>query len=308
MSRQFGVDNWNILSARINEPVTATIESSTMREDSPLRSEPVDKPVIPPAPQRVGQRRLSAIAGTWRRIRAEAMPVVAAVLLVLVSRTVMAQPFYVPSGSMEPTLQIGDELLASKYAYGYSRYSLPVDPGSLVSGRLLGRLPARGDVVVFRLPRDTAQTLVKRVIGLPGDHLQMRGGQVWINGAPLPLRADGVGDVEFGDGRKVAVRRYIETLPDGREHPIFKLGVSRLDDTMELVVPADCLFMMGDNRDNSLDSRVPEAEGGVGFVPAENVIGRADVVLGSWDFLNADWKPANWVSRLRTTRFFSRIG
>src|SRR5262249_21118794 len=159
--------------------------------------------------------------------------------LVVVSKTVLAQPFYVTSGSMEPTLQIGDELLASKYAYGYSRYSLPFGIGPSSSDRLFGKLPDYGDVVLFHLPRDPSVVYVKRAVGLPGDRVQMRHGRLWLNGSILALRADGSGDVEDEDGRLRTVSRFIETLPNGREHPIFKqLRDARLDDTEEFVVPS----------------------------------------------------------------------
>ena len=228
--------------------------------------------------------------------------------LVLASRTVLAQPFYVPSGSMEPTLLIGDELIVAKYAYGFSRYSLPVDLGISFEHRLLESLPEYGDVVVFRLPRDPNQVYVKRTIGLPGDRIQMREGRLWINGSILPLRRDGRGRVEHEDGSEVSATRFIERLPNGREHPIFKLdGKGALDDTREFVVPAGHVFMMGDNRDNSLDSRVPAIAGGVGFVPTENFIGRAEVVLGSWDFPVVREHISRWVSGLRPSRFFARI-
>jgi signal peptidase I len=228
--------------------------------------------------------------------------------LVLASRTVLAQPFYVPSGSMEPTLQIGDELMVAKYAYGYSRYSLPLDLGFSSNHRLLESLPDYGDVVVFRLPRDPDQVYVKRTIGRPGDRIQMRGGRLWINDAMLPLRPDGSGKVEAEDGSTVTAPRFIETLPNGREHPIFKLDArGSLDDTRVFVVPPGHVFMMGDNRDNSLDSRVPAFAGGVGFVPVENLIGRAEVVLGSWDFPVVRRPFSEWASALRVQRFFSRI-
>ncbi|MFI5014896.1 MAG: signal peptidase I [Hyphomicrobiales bacterium] len=233
---------------------------------------------------------------------------VALLALILATRTVLAQPFYVPSGSMEPTLQIGDELIVAKYAYGYSRYSLPIDLGPSSAHRLLEKVPEYGDVVVFRLPRDPDQVYVKRAIGLPGDRVQMRGGRLWINGSVLPMRPDGAGKVEAEDGSEVGAPRFIETLPNGREHPIFKLEArGSLDDTRAYTVPAGQVFVMGDNRDDSLDSRVPAIAGGVGFVPVENLIGRAEVVLGSWDFPIVRRPFSEWASGLRVSRFFSRI-
>jgi len=228
-------------------------------------------------------------------------------LFVLVATTAIAQPFYVPSGSMEPTLQIGDAMLGSKFAYGYSRWSLPLGLGPASDTRLFGKAPRRGDVVIFRLPRDPHETLVKRVIGLPGDRIQMVQGRLVINGTPVPLKADGTGLVEDGHGRHEEIGRYTETLPGGVKHTIFKArwdGV--LDDTRIFTVPAGHYFMMGDNRDNSLDSRVAAEDGGVGFVPTENLMARADLMLGSYDFLNARG-PASWLHQIRLSRFLRAI-
>jgi signal peptidase I len=227
--------------------------------------------------------------------------------LVVLATTAIAQPFYIPSGSMEPTLQIGDALLGSKFAYGYSRYSLPFGLGPASQTRLLGKLPKRGDVVIFKLPRDPRETLIKRVIGLPGDHVQMVHGRLVINGQIVPLTPAGTGKVEQADGHLDAVDRFVETLPGGVKHLVFKVRWDGpLDDTPVFVVPAGHIFAMGDNRDNSSDSRVAPEDGGVGFVPAENLVARADLMLGSYDYLNARavW---TWLGQIRLSRFLHPI-
>jgi signal peptidase I len=230
------------------------------------------------------------------------------IAVVVLTKTVAAEPYYVPSGSMQPTLLIGDELGVSKFSYGYSRYSLPIAIGPSWPQRLFGRMPQRGDVVVFRLPRDPSQTYVKRVIGLPGDRVQMHDGRLWINDTMLPLRRDGVGPVERADGGFELAAREIETLPGGREHPIYKFdGIGRLDNTELFEVTAGHLFVMGDNRDDSADSRLAPEAGGVGLVPVENLVGRVDVVLGSWDLGMARDPIWTWPSGLRLSRFFSLV-
>ena len=172
---------------------------------------------------------------TWR---GQAVQLVGIVLAVFLAKGAIAEPFYVPSGSMEPTLMIGDALLASKFPYGYSTASLPMQLNLPESKRLFGELPKRGDVVVFRWPGDTSQAWVKRVIGLPGDRIQMRQGQLFINDRAATLKADGMGQVEDERGEYEPARRFIETLPGGVSHAIFKIRDNgRLDNTQEVTVP-----------------------------------------------------------------------
>lgn len=238
----------------------------------------------------------------------------AVLLFVVLTKTVVAEPFYVPTGSMQPTLMIGDELVASKYAYGFSRYSvpfgmaLPALPFHDANGRVLGRMPERGDVVVFRLPSDPKVTYVKRVIGLPGDRVALRQGQVWLNGQPLRLENAGTGLVEDEQGNDGRALQLTETLPDGKTHPIFKLTAYGATDFFpETIVPAGRLFVLGDNRDNSADSRVPVSQGGTGLVPLENVMGRVEAVLGSWDLGQTKEPLWRWPAGLRFDRFFAGV-
>jgi signal peptidase I len=230
------------------------------------------------------------------------------VLVVVATKTAIAEPYYVPSGSMEPTLQIGDELLATKYPYGYSSASLPIFVTLPDTQRILGALPQRGDIVVFRWPGDHSQIWVKRVVGLPGDRIAMRNGRLWINGAPVGLDADGYGQAEAEDGSQQPVARFIETLPGGRQHTIFKqLTFGMLDNVPELVVPPDHLFVMGDNRDNSADSRIPVDAGGVGLLPVSDLVGRVAGLVGSWDLAVKDQPLWKWPSGLRPSRFFAAV-
>jgi signal peptidase I len=241
----------------------------------------------------------------WVRSVADIAVIVA---LVVAAKTAIAEPYYVPSGSMEPTLQIGDELLATKFPYGYSSASLPVFVTLPESDRILGALPHRGDVVVFRWPGDRSQIWVKRVVGLPGDRIEMKDGRLCINGAEVGLTPDGIGQNEAEDGTREPVERYIETLPGGRAHTIFKHAtIGQFDNIPELTVPAGRLFVMGDNRDNSADSRIPLDMGGVGLLPVSDLVGRVDALVGSWD-LAAKRQPVwEWPAALRLSRFFTTL-
>jgi signal peptidase I len=247
-------------------------------------------------------------ASTVQRWRGQLVQMAAIVLLVLVAKGALAEPFYVPSPSMEPTLLIGDALLASKYPYGYGAASLPIHFAFPETGRLFGAMPKRGDVVVFRWPGDRSQVWVKRVVGLPGDRVQMRRGQLFIDDQPAALQPDGIGEAEDDNGAGEPAHRYVETLPGGVAHTIFKIhDHGRLDDTPEVTVPPDRVFVMGDNRDNSADSRVPVPEGGVGLLPTDNLVGRVDAIVGSWDFATKSRPVWTWLSGFRVARFFTSV-
>jgi signal peptidase I len=250
--------------------------------------------------------------------------VVYALLIALVLRVLLFQPFTIPSASMEPNLFEGDYIIVSKFSYGYSRHSIPFSP-KLFSGRILFHAPQRGDIVVFKLPRDGHTDYIKRLIGLPGDRIQVKQGLVYINDKPIVRTPAPAGVEDMGYGELKSVSRYVETLPGGRQFLTNSYGNDgQADNTGVYVVPDHCYFMMGDNRDNSADSRFdpgmpPDPSSascpwdstldryvdgqGVGFVPEENLVGRARIILLSWKAGASLFKPWTWFLDARPDRF-----
>jgi signal peptidase I len=230
--------------------------------------------------------------------------VVHALIIAVIIRTFLFQPFNIPSGSMKATLLVGDYLFVSKYSYGYSKYSLPLSP-PLFSGRIPGSwLPQRGDVVVFRLPKDPSTDYIKRVIGLPGDKIQVIDGVVNINGVPVPHeRAPDFIETEEGT-REAPVKRWKEILPNGVSYYTLDLVDNGFaDNTQVYTVPADHYFMMGDNRDNSTDSRFSQ----VGVVPFENIVGKAQIIFFSVYEGERAWQFWRWPVSVRWNRLFTIV-
>lgn len=248
--------------------------------------------------------------------------IVYAALIAVTIRTVAFEPFNIPSGSMIPTLLVGDYLFVSKYSYGYSRYSLPFSL-PLFSGRIFGRLPDRGDVAVFKYPRDNSTDYIKRIVGLPGDKIQVRQGQLYINGVMCPRVPEGTYEAKDG-GIRMALALYQETLPGSDGQPPVKHDILKATDGIEAsrrpgfdpnrefdpnntpvyTVPPDHVFAMGDNRDNSADSRFMN---GVGFVPVENLVGRAEILFFSVDAEHPWWQVWEWPFDIRWNRLFKLV-
>jgi signal peptidase I len=251
---------------------------------------------------------------------------------VLGLHSLVAKPFYIPSESMMPNLLVGDRLIVSKYPFGWSWVSPSFHVLPFIHGRLLGRLPKRGDIVIVTPPAEGrhGEDLIKRVVGVPGDTVQMVGGRLWLNGKPVAARDMGTRlmpiDGNFhcdandpdserafpgfanarvvGKDGKLYCRLHIvrETLPGGRSYDTIDFGPSSEDDTEPYTVPAGRVFLMGDNRDDSADSRVPASLGGLGgAVPYENIGGRAEFVTFSLNG-NESWNPLTWFSAFRSGR------
>ncbi len=232
--------------------------------------------------------------------------VVVALIIAIAFRSFAYQPFNIPSESMLPTLLVGDYLFVSKFSYGYSRASLPFSL-PLFHGRIFATQPKRGDVAVFKLPRDGHTDYIKRIIGLPGDRIQMKHSVLYINGTPV--KRVKVADFVNNDPN-ISVRRaaeYRETLPNGVSYNTLDLyGEIQYDDTPVYRVPEGYYFAMGDNRDNSADSRLPMSRG-VGMIPFENLVGKAEIITFSTDGAAQWWQFWKWFSAMRFNRFFKDI-
>lgn len=235
-------------------------------------------------------------------LRETILTIVNAVVIALVVRTFAYEPFNIPSGSMLPTLLIGDYLFVSKFSYGYSSFSLPLSL-PLFKGRIFASEPKRGDVAVFKLPSDNSTDYIKRIVGLPGDKIQMINGLLHINGKAVERqRADDFVSPGFG-GQSLRIARFVETLPNGRKHYILEESDEEIkDNTNVYLVPEGYYFAMGDNRDHSKDSRYLN---GVGFIPRKNLVGRADFLFFSID--GQAWKIWEWPFNIRFRRIFSGI-
>ncbi|MBI1330017.1 MAG: signal peptidase I [Alphaproteobacteria bacterium] len=269
-------------------------------EPSPPPPAPKPAAAAKPASKPVAKKPQSEGESWWETVKTVAY----ALAIALVIRTFLFQPFNIPSGSMEATLLIGDYLFVEKYAYGYSRYSFPFGMAP-ISGRVFGSAPERGDVVVFKLPRDNSTDYIKRVIGLPGDRIQMLNGQLYINDKAVPKERvdDYVGDPPC-PGVGESVPRYRETLPNGKSYLVLDCTPNGLSDNTDVfVVPAGHYFMMGDNRDNSDDSRA-----GVGYVPFENLVGKAELIFFSTDGSAQFWEFWKWPWAIRYGRLFHWVG
>lgn len=228
-----------------------------------------------------------------------------ALLFAMLIRTFLFQPFNIPSGSMYPTLMVGDYIFVNKFTYGYSNFSFPFAP-NFFEGRIMQSNPTVGEVVVFTGPKDTSMDFIKRCVGKPGDKIQVKKGVLHINGEAVKLeRIEDYTMVDYKTQQLLVVPQYIETLPNGKAYKILKaqpFGEGALDNTQEYIVPAGHYFMMGDNRDNSTDSRVLEK---IGFIPEQYLIGPAKAIFFSTE---AKWYELdNWISGLRPNRVLSVI-
>ena len=251
----------------------------------------------------------SGRSGTWELLRT----LIYAGLIAILVRTFLFESFNIPSGSMIPTLLVGDYLFVSKYEYGYSRFSLPFSP-DLFEGRVLGHVPHRGDVAVFRFTQDNSIDYIKRIVGLPGDHVQVTGGELYINGTEVPRTDEGDYVASDENGTRMQGRRYLEDLPGSGGRPPVKHQILKLtsegpyNNTPDYVVPKGYFFAMGDNRDDSADSRFMGTEpDDLGFVPMQNLVGHAKFIFFSVDSRYPIWEFWEWPAEIRWGRILTWV-
>jgi signal peptidase I len=296
------------------DPALAAVEDTVRVAGTPAAPEAVAPPEQPaaakPAPVAAAPKAPPAAKAQGESWFETVKTIVYALLIALVIRTFFFQPFYIPSGSMENTLLVGDYLFVEKFAYGYSRASFPFRAwpvGDYFHGRLFDTVPERGDIIVFKMPNPESseymQDFIKRLVGLPGDRIQMLDGVLYINDKPVPkVRAGSYyGADQYGIVRDIP--RYRETLPNGKSYYVLDaMQNSNEDNTQVFVVPPGHYFMMGDNRDNSDDSRMS-----VGFVPAEDLVGKAEFRFFSIDDTAVWYEPWTWPGAIRFRRMFTGI-
>ncbi len=229
--------------------------------------------------------------------------VVYAVLIAILIRSLLFEPFRIPSGSMYPTLEVGDYLFVSKYTYGYSKHSFPASLMP-IKGRIWASEPQRGDIVVFKFPVDNKTDFIKRVIGLPGDTVEVRRGVLYVNDKPVEREKVGEYKLEEFVVRPEIYTEYEETLPNGIKHKILEISDHevQVDNTTKVTVPDGHYFVMGDNRDRSDDSRLS-----VGFVPFENLVGKARFLFFSHNDKGAWYKPWTWPKKVRWSKIFDTL-
>ena len=229
--------------------------------------------------------------------------IIYAILIAILIRSFLIEPFKIPSGSMYPNLYVGDFLFVSKYTYGYSRHSFPFSLPAF-DGRIWATEPQYGDVVVFKFPQDNRTDFIKRVVGLPGDKIKMEKGRLYVNGKVLERSEQENFVLRNAYGATERFHQYEETLPNGKKHTILEISDEEMEDNFkEVTIPEGHLFLMGDNRDRSNDSRVS-----VGFVPMENLVGKARFLFFSYDPNEGAWyKPWTWGKKIRWSRIFSKI-
>ncbi len=227
-----------------------------------------------------------------------------ALIIALFIRSFFFQPFYIPSSSMEPNLLPGDRLFASKYSYGYSRHSLPFSP-NIFDNRVLNKNPERGDIIIFKTPSDNRTDYVKRLIGMPGDSIQIINADLLINDKKIKIKRNEK-NIKVNCGSEILMSEtFIETLPNGKQYIIAKRSDGTMQNTDKFIVPKNHLFFMGDNRDCSKDSRFLSS---VGYVNIENLVGKAQIIFFSNDKKNGTFINLwNWGDSLRTDRFFKKV-